>query len=55
MLLLLVVGVVLLVAGVFLSRPNVSIAGGLFALIHGVTTQVVLAFEGRTGHSSSGT
>jgi uncharacterized membrane protein HdeD (DUF308 family) len=43
----LVIGAGLLIGGTMFSMPAVAITGGIIALVHGVTAQIILAAEGR--------
>jgi hypothetical protein len=43
----LVVGAALLIGGAIFSMPAVAITGGIIALVHGVTAQIILAAETR--------
>jgi hypothetical protein len=43
----LLVGAALLIGGALFSMPAAAITGGIIALAHGVTVQILLAAEGR--------
>ena len=43
----LVVGAALLIGGALFSMPAVAITGGIIALVHGITSQIILTVERR--------